>query len=110
MTYSDPLVLIPVAAIFVIIFGIILRALKEMPLFEGAGKVVLAICVATLALIGMDQTIIKAIAIPYAALGVTLLFLLAGLLLAAWVAFAARKRKEPRRSNHPDRMKLGDDR
>ena len=73
-TYSNPLVLIPMAAMFVIIFGIVLRSLREMPLFEGGAKVVIALCVTILAMYGMDQTLVRLVVGQYTAMGVVMLF------------------------------------
>jgi len=101
-TYSQPLVLIPMAAMFVIIFGIVLRSLREMPLFEGAGKVVIALCVTILAMYGMDQTLVRAVVGQYTAMGVAMLFGLAGLLLAAWIGLVVKTRKHIRRSQRDD--------
>ena len=100
--YSDPLVLIPMAAMFVIIFGIVLRSLREMPLFEGGGKVVIALCVTILAMYGMDQTLVRAVVGQYTAMGVVMLFGLAGLLLTAWIGLTVKTRKRIRRSQHDD--------
>ena len=100
--YSDPLVLIPMAAMLVIIFGIVLRSLREMPLFEGGGKVVIAICVTILAMYGMDQTLVRAVVRHYTAMGVAMLFGLAGLLLTVWIGLTVKTRKRIRRSQHDD--------
>lgn len=100
--YSDPLVLIPMAAMFVIIFGIVLRSLREMPLFAGGGKVVVAFCVTTLAMYGMDQTLVRAVVGQYTAMGVAMLFGLAGLLLTAWIGLTVKTRKHIRRSQRDD--------
>ena len=96
--YADPLVVIPMAAMFVIIFGIVLWSLREMPLFAGGAKFVIALCVTTLAMYGMDQTLVRAIVGTYTAMGVVMLFGLAGLLLTAWIGLTVRSRKRIRRS------------
>lgn len=100
--YSNPLLLIPMAAMFVIIFGIVLRSLREMPLFEGGGKVVIALCVTILTMYGMDQTLVRAVVGQYTAMGVAMLFGLAGLLLTAWIGLTVKTRKRIRRSRHDD--------
>ena len=96
--YTHPEVLIPMAAMFVIIFGIVLRSLREMPLFEGGGKIVIALCVTVLAMWGMDQAIVRAVVGQYTAMGVAMLFGLAGLLLTAWIGLTVKARKRIRRS------------
>ena len=101
-TYSNPLVLIPMAAMFVIIFGIVLRSLREMPLFEGGAKVVIALCVTILAMYGMDQTLVRLVVGQYTAMGVVMLFGLAALLLAAWVGLTVKSRRQIRRSQRED--------
>ena len=108
--YSDLRILIPMSAMFVIIFGIVMRSLKEMPLFAGAGKVVIALCVSALAMYGMDQAIIKTIVVQYTTMGMVMLLIFAGLLLAAWVGIAAKARKELRRSQRQDDEEPEDDR
>ena len=100
--YSDPLVLIPMAAMFVIIFGIVMRSLREMPLFAGGGKVAVALCVTVLAMYGMDQTLVRAVVGQYTAMGVAMLFGLAGLLLATWIGLTVKTRKRIRRSQEDD--------
>jgi len=97
-TYSGPLVLIPMAAIFVIIFGIVMRSLKEMPLFAGGAKFVITLCVTILAMYGMDRAIVRAVVAEYTAMGVAMLFGLAGLLLTAWIGLAVQTRKRIRRA------------
>jgi hypothetical protein len=107
--YSQPLVLIPVTAMFVIIFAIVVRSLKEMPLFARGGKVVVALCVTVLAMYGLDQTIVRAVVQQYTAMGVAMLFGLAGLLLTAWLGLVARSRRHIRRSqeNEDDEDEVG---
>ena len=100
--YSDALVLIPMAAMFVIIFGIVMRSLREMPLFAGGGKVAVALCVTVLAMYGMDQTLVRAVVGQYTAMGVAMLFGLAGLLLATWIGLTVKTRKRIRRSQEDD--------
>jgi len=78
------------AAMFVIILGIVLRSLREMPLFEGGGKVVIVLCVTILAMYGMDRTLVRAVVGQYTAMGVAMLFGLAGLLLFAWIGLAIK--------------------
>lgn len=100
--YSEPMVLIPIAAMFVIIFGIVRRSLQEMPLFEGGTKNIVALCVSTLAMYGMDQTLVSAVLTEYTAMGIVMLFGLAGLLLAAWIGLMVKTRKHIRRSQWDD--------
>jgi hypothetical protein len=90
------------AAMFVIIFGIVMRSLREMPLFAGGGKVVIALCVTVMAMYGMDQTLVRAVVGQYTAMGVVMLFGLAGLLLAAWIGLTIKTRKRMRRSQQDD--------
>lgn len=91
--YSDPLILIPMGAMFVIIFGIVLRALCEILIFAGDTIVVITLCVTTSAIYGMDQTLVRAVVREYTVMGVAMLFGFAGLLLAAWVGLAIRTRE-----------------
>ena len=100
--YADPLVLIPMAAMFVIILGIVLRSLREMTLFKGGGKIVIALCVTILAMYGMDQTLVGLVVGQYTAMGVAMLFGLTGLLLTAWIGLTVKTRKRIRRSRHDD--------
>jgi hypothetical protein len=100
--YEDPLIFIPMAAMFVIIFGIVLRSLREMPLFAGGAKAVIALCVTILAMYGMDQTLVRVVVGQYTAMGVAMLFGLAGLLLAAWIGLTVKTRRRLRRSRQDD--------
>jgi len=100
--YVNPLILIPMAAMFVIIFGIVLRTLGEMPLFSGGAKVVIAMCVTILAMYGMDQTLVRAVIGQYTGMGVAMLFGLAGMLLTAWIGLTVKTRKRIRRSQQND--------
>jgi len=69
----DVRILIPVVAMFIIIFAIVLRSMKEMPLFEGGAKVVVALCVSLLAMWGMDQAFIRPVLMHYSAMGMAML-------------------------------------
>ena len=100
--YENPLVLIPMAAMSVIIFGIVMRSLREMPLFEGGGKVVVAVCVTVLAMYGMDRTLVQLVVDQYTSMGVAMLFGLASLLLTAWIGLTVKARKHIRRSQSDD--------
>ncbi len=100
--YSDPLVLIPMAAMFIIIFGIVLRSMREMAMFEGGAKVVIALCVTTLAMYGMDRTLVRAVVDQYTSMGVAMLFGLASLLLFAWIGLTVKTRKRIRKFRHDD--------
>ncbi len=100
--YENPLVLIPMAAMSVIIFGIVMRSLREMPLFEGGGKVAVAVCVTVLAMYGMDRTLVQLVVDQYTSMGVAMLFGLASLLLTAWIGLTVKTRKHIRRSQSDD--------
>ena len=102
--YQDPLVATPMAAMLVIIFGIVLRSLREMPLFEGGAKVVIALCVTILAMYGMDQALVRLVVGQYTAMGAAMLFGLAGLLLTAWIGPTVKMRKRICRSQHDDEV------
>lgn len=88
--YSNLAILIPMVAMFVIIFGIVVRSLKEMPLFAGGGKIVVALCVTILAMYGMDQTMIRFIVINYSVMGIVMLVSLAVLLMIVWITLVVR--------------------
>lgn len=89
--YEDLRILIPAAAMFLIIFAIVFRTLKEMPLFPGpAGRVVVSFCVTALAMYGMDQVMIRSILMSYSAMGFAMLVGLAGLLLVVWIGLMVR--------------------
>ena len=101
--YENPLILIPMAAMFIIIFGIVIRSMKEMPLFAGGAKIIIALCVTVLAMYGMDRTLVKVVVEEYTAMGVAMLFGLTGLLLAAWGALTFKARKRIDRSQYTNR-------
>ena len=103
--YENPLILIPMAAMFVIIFGIVIRSMREMPLFAGSGKAVIAFCVTVLAMYGMDCTLVKAVVEEYTAMGVAMLFGLVGLLLTAWIGLTVKMREHMRRSQQDNSRK-----
>jgi hypothetical protein len=73
--------LVPLVALFVIIFCCVLKAVEEMGIFRGPSKVAVAACVSILAVWGLDRTIIWPIVIEYQAMGLTLLIVLLILLL-----------------------------
>ncbi len=100
--YKNPLIFIPMIAMFVIIFGIVFRSLREIDIFPAGSRLVIALCVTTLAMYGMNQTLIRAVANQYTAMGVTMLFGLAVLLLAAWIGLTVKTRKRLRRSQKDD--------
>ncbi len=89
----DLRILIPAVAMFVIIFAIVLRSMREMPLFEGGAKVVVALCVSLLGMWGMDQAFICPILMHYTAMGIAMLIGLAVMLLAAWIGIMVKTAK-----------------
>ena len=101
--YADPLVLLPIAAMFVIVFAVVLTSLKRANFFPHGTSVVVAICVSVLAMYGVDRTVVRLIVIPYTGMGIAMLVSLAVLLLAMWltILFRATKRvAPPRREDH----------
>jgi hypothetical protein len=100
--YEDPLTVIPMVAMFVIIFGVVLWLLGEMPFPAGGAKVAMALCVTTLATYGMGQTLVCAVVGQYPPIGVAMLLGLAGLPLTVWTALTARARKRIHRSQQDD--------
>lgn len=100
--YHDPLVLIPMAAMFVIIFVIVHRSLREMDMFPAGSRLVIGLCVTVLAMYGMDQTVIRVVVSQYTAMGVAMLFGLAVLLLTVWIGLSAQTRKRIARSQRDD--------
>jgi len=93
-TYADLHILIPVAAMFLIIFAIVFRTLKEMPLFPGrSAQFVVAFCVTALSMYGVDQVMIRPILLSYSAMGYAMLVSLAALLTATWIGILIRSRK-----------------
>jgi len=89
----DLKILVPVVAMFIIIFAIVLRSMREMPLFEGGAKVVVALCVSLLAMWGMDQAFIRPILLHYTAMGIAMLIGLAVMLLVAWIGIMVKTGK-----------------
>ena len=57
--YGDPWILIPLAAMFVIVFCCVLVSLKEMDVFRGPSKLALALCISILSVWGIGRTIIQ---------------------------------------------------
>jgi len=88
--YENLYILIPTAIIFLIIFLIVMRTLKEMPLFEGLAKVGIGLGVSILAVYGMDRAIIRTIVMEYTTMGVVLLIILAGLITTAWIMLSIK--------------------
>lgn len=92
--YADPRALIPVGAMFLILFAIIFRTLQEMPLFpdDKATQTVVSLGVTTLAMYGMDQMMIRPLLLTYSAMGYAMLVGLAAMLLAAWIGILVKSR------------------
>ena len=90
------------AAMFVIILGIVQQSLREMNMFPTGSRLVVGFCVTVLAMYGMDRTLVRAVVEHYTAMGVAMLFGLAGLLLAAWIGLSAKARKRIARSQRDD--------
>ncbi len=90
--YSDPLILIPMAAMFLIVFTCVWSALGKLPMFEERPRLVVALCVAFLGIYGMDQAIMLHVIERYTALAVAILVGLASLVLSAWLKLANRTR------------------
>ena len=89
--HSDPWILIPLAAMFVIIFCCVFGPLKEMDIFRRPSKLAVALCVSILSVWGIDRTIIRLIMLEYNALGLTLLIALI-VLLVTWILILRRRR------------------
>lgn len=88
--YENLYILIPTAIIFLIIFLIVMRTLKEMPLFEGPAKIGIGLGVSVLAVYGMDRAIIRTIVMEYTTMGVVLLIILAGLITTVWITLSVK--------------------
>lgn len=100
--YVNLAVFIPSAMIFVILFSIIRQTIGQMPPpLAGGPKNVMAFCVTALAMLGMDRMIIRAIVIPYGAMGIAILFVLAIMLVMLWIA--ARRGSREKRVRSSDR-------
>ena len=100
--YKNPLIFIPMIAMFVIIFGIVSRSLREIDMFPAGSRLVVALCVTIMAMYGMDQTLIRAVVSQYTAMGVAMLFGPAGLLLSPRVGLTAHTRNLLRRPRQDD--------
>ena len=59
--YSDLRVLIPMVAVFVIIYAIVRRSIKDTELFQEGTGIVVAMCVSLLAMYGVDRTLVRII-------------------------------------------------
>lgn len=93
--YTDDLwVCLPSVAIFVLIFSLVMRSLREMDMFPAASRLVIGLCVTTLAMYGMDRAVIRPILASYSAMGVAMLISLAVLLLATWIGIVVKGRKK----------------
>ena len=103
--YADPLILLPIAAMFVIVFAVVFTSLKRASLFPHGTSVIVALCVSFLAMYGVDRTLVRLIVIPYTGMGIAMLVCLAGVLLIAWltIALKASRRVGPRRRDDDDR-------
>lgn len=99
--YADPLILLPIAAMFVIVFAVVFTSLKRAKLFPRGTSLIVAICVSVLAMYGVDRAVVRLIVIPYAGMGVVMLISVAGILLIAWlvIALKASRRVGPRRGD-----------
>ncbi|MEW6078693.1 MAG: hypothetical protein AB1724_12825 [Thermodesulfobacteriota bacterium] len=94
---SDLRVLIPTVAMFVIVFAIILRSMKEMSLIEGSvQKVAVSLCVSLLAIWGMDQALIRPLLLNYTAMGIAMLVSLAVMLLSVWIGLLVKTHRKNR--------------
>jgi len=121
LTLTTPMLVLCTAAIFVVLFATILRALKEMSLFTPGTTVVVALCVSLLCLIGLHHFLvsgqdshavsgrasevtrqpgIEVILLPYAAMAIAILLCL--LLLGISRIFpVARQDEYPARKKAP---------
>ena len=54
-----PVFVLCAVPVFVILFAIILRTLRHIPLFDGSNPVVLALCVTLLCMIGLHQVFVQ---------------------------------------------------
>lgn len=89
--YRDYRILVPVVLMFVIVFCISFRTLREINVFHGPPQVILAFCVSALAIWGLDQTLIQFVVAKYSNMGVAMLVTLASVLLATWIRIVKRK-------------------
>ena len=54
-----PMVVLCAVSIFVILFAIILRTLRQMPFFDGSNPVPIAVCVTLLCILGLHQLFVQ---------------------------------------------------
>ena len=80
--------------IFIIVFSLVMRSLREMDMFPAGSRLVIGLCVTTLAMHGMDRALIRPIMASYSAMGVAVLISLAALLLATWIGIVVKGRKK----------------
>jgi len=57
LAFSEPMFFASMAAIFILLFVVIHRVLKEVSFFKGATAVIVALCVSLLSVIGLSQFI-----------------------------------------------------
>lgn len=85
---SDPFAIAALAFVFLLVFVVSLNALERHPLFAGASRIWISVCVAGLSVIGIGRDV-DGFLIPAAALGIAILIVL---LLSVLFRFFSRKK------------------
>lgn len=84
---------LPYAAIFLLVFAISFRSLRDFSIFDKNTSVVMAICVSLLGIFGMDQVLIRPLMASYSAMAFAMLIGLAVLLLSVWIGIIVKGSK-----------------
>lgn len=91
--YADPDILIPLAAMTVILFVVVFRVLGDIEIFKGSTRLPVACCVTLLAVHGMDRIAIDLVISHYVAMGVAILVGVASLIGSRWKDEERRHRR-----------------
>ena len=118
---AAPMFVLCAVAVFVILFAIILRTLRQMPFFDGSNPVPVAVCVTLLCIIGLHQVFVQPagteaapaddahrsldfLLLPYAAMALAMLFAFCLLLLDKMVKSQASARLRTEISRRRERL------
>jgi len=117
--FGEPILFLALAAIFILLFVVISKVLKEVSFFKGNAAVIIALCVSLLSIIGFSQlvaggdglrevnnkggragNILEFILLPYTVLGIAIILLL-------FIAFIAKIFRGEKVKKYSEEIKCG---
>lgn len=90
----DLKILIPLIVMFFLIFVMIYKTVKEIDIFKGAAKSIVALCVSLLAIIGFEKQMVSFILFFYSTTGFVFLIIIIFSIMLTWFKIVTKKKRK----------------